>query len=715
MNHLVSFDAANFAPSNTTLRQVILAQSRHPILMGSTAEKALPATWPFLRPLFEEIERTGTPFSNPDFEMMVYRDKEGFLEECHYDGVWIPIRGRSGKIEGFYNSGHEITRLKILDRRSRLLRLITAVSDFHIETPWQHIIEACRPFERDIPMLALYSATVDGTPPSMKCRLHLQGTLGIESSSLAIPDDLEIHDAEGGFLPELRAAYASGSPVLVDMSRDGLPALLEGVKWRGFEVPSHVIIVIPVFVTGMVAGFLIAGMNPRRPYDDDHKEFARDLGRVSTGAVAASISFEQAQARERQLTLELTGRERFIRKLTEVASVGIYALSNEGALIFANQRYYEITGISDRPEDSYNMSVLNYADQDDQAQIVEVLGKAISEQRTTVLETRLKRKWTPPGTNEEQPCWILASAIPDVQGGEVVGVLGCITDIKELKWSEQLQRNAADAAKEAKRLQEKFIDTTSHEMRNPLSAIMQCADGIGNFLERARRSREHDLELMDILDNINENSSTVLFCAAHQKRIIDDILTVSKLDSSMLAVTPILVQPTMVVRQCMQMFDAELVAANITSAYVLEPTYEDLHVTWVHCDPSRLTQVIINLLTNAIKFTKLSANRHISVKVGASTAIPPAENVQWFPSAQLQHSTEADVRTKDEVYITIQVVDTGKGISADEMSLLFKRFAQANPKTHIQVWPHLIGSVRNADIRTVRRFRSRSVHLSRTD
>jgi hypothetical protein len=49
-------------------------------MMGSTAEKAMPTTWPFLSPVFDEVERTGVAFSLPAFEMTVEKSS-GFVEE----------------------------------------------------------------------------------------------------------------------------------------------------------------------------------------------------------------------------------------------------------------------------------------------------------------------------------------------------------------------------------------------------------------------------------------------------------------------------------------------------------------------------------------------------------------------------------------------------------------------------------------------------------
>lgn len=74
----------------------------------------------------------------------------------------------------------------------------------------------------------------------------------------------------------------------------------------------------------------------------------------------------------------------------------------------------------------------------------------------------------------------------------------------------------------------------SHEMRNPLSAILQCADEISSILSDYR-SDTTNITTGVIADSVDA-AQTIALCAQHQKRIVDDVLTLSKLDSAMLMV-----------------------------------------------------------------------------------------------------------------------------------------------------------------------------------
>ncbi len=97
-------------------------------------------------------------------------------------------------------------------------------------------------------------------------------------------------------------------------------------------------------------------------------------------------------------------------------------------------------------------------------------------------------------TGPSAPTWLISSFFPEIdESGSVKSIMSCLSDILLFKWAESIQRQRTIEALESKRQQENFIDTTSHEMRNPLSAIVQCADLIVDSLEDLRNvlSRKH--------------------------------------------------------------------------------------------------------------------------------------------------------------------------------------------------------------------------------
>ena len=128
-------------------------------------------------------------------------------------------------------------------------------------------------------------------------------------------------------------------------------------------------------------------------------------------------------------------------------------------------------------------------------------------------------------------------------------------------------------------------------MRNPLTAIIQSADAIINSMSKFQEpliSREASAHL---LASAQESAEIILLCAQHQGRMINDTLTLSKLDSGMLSVAPVPVQPSRSVQTTVKMFQGEAASHDMKLDFVIEETYHVLQIDWVQADPSRFGQV----------------------------------------------------------------------------------------------------------------------------
>jgi CheY-like chemotaxis protein len=224
-------------------------------------------------------------------------------------------------------------------------------------------------------------------------------------------------------------------------------------------------------------------------------------------------------------------------------------------------------------------------------------------------------------------------------------------------------------------------------MRNPLSAIIQCADWVGTSVSEFGGETQNVTIPRELVDGYADAAQTIVLCAQHQKRIIDDILTLSKLDSDLLLITPIEVQPVSVIQVALKMFDSELQKSDMELRFRVDPSYSSLAVDWVKLDPSRLLQVLINLTTNAIKFTQPESKREINVRIGASNEQPLGRNgIEYLPrsSNRKDLSLGTGWGSGEMVYLYVEVEDSGRGLDEHERNLLFKRFSQASPRTHVQ-------------------------------
>jgi hypothetical protein len=78
-----------------------LAGKAHPALMGSTFAQGFPEIWPVFRSSFDDAEAAGVAIDVNEQEMYVARNS--FFEETYFTGNFVPIRGDTGAVEGFYN------------------------------------------------------------------------------------------------------------------------------------------------------------------------------------------------------------------------------------------------------------------------------------------------------------------------------------------------------------------------------------------------------------------------------------------------------------------------------------------------------------------------------------------------------------------------------------------------------------------------------------
>lgn len=289
------------------------------------------------------------------------------------------------------------------------------------------------------------------------------------------------------------------------------------------------------------------------------------------------------------------------------------------------------------------------------------------------------------GQRLEGETWVAAAAHAEYKDGQVVNVVGTVADISRHKWMESFQQRRTAEALELKRQQEAFMDMTSHEARNPLAAISLSVESILDTYENIlQRPDDQFLISRDTIESSLDCANTIMACVAHQKTIIDDVLTLSKLNSGLLQMSPVEVDPVVEVDGALRIFEAELEQADIELDFEVTDSYRRHGMRHVLLDPVRLRQILINLFTNAIKFTKAEPQRRITVSLAATTERPSrsVEGVPYLNSSSKR--AMSPIRDNHTVYILLAVEDTGCGIDRSELDRLFHRFQQASPKTHIK-------------------------------
>ena len=698
---------------------ILLAGQKHPKLMGQSYRDAWAEIWDSVEGVFLNATATGQATMKDDDCLFIQRAfEDGHLEETYFSWSIIPLVGSDGSVVGLYNPAFEKTRRKVAERRMLTLRELgeRTTSARDLKSFWQQCLKGLEYNEHDSPFVLLYSVMDESDSDSSS--MHSNSSMGVKQcvleGSLGIPDGhpaaapvIDLRNGSEYFARVFREAIKSDFPKFLSVDDGTLDAkFLEGIEWRGFGDPCTAAVCCPVHLTGgdSTLGFLILGVNPRRPYDDDYSLYVQLLSRQLATAMASVVLFEEEIARGRraarlaaqdriELSEQLAARtkeavesETKFTRMAELAPVGIFIADSKGRIAYCNEKWYEISRVPKGLEgtDEWMDSVKD----EDKEKVRKLWSELVDNAVPLNAEIRFKRTWIDQNGNKGDT-WALASAFPERGAdGRVKVIFGSITDISQQKWAEHFEKRRMEEAVEMKRQQENFIDITSHEMRNPLSAILQCSDEITTSMTDLQASNFSQGAVGELVQNAIDASGIIALCAQHQKRIVDDILTLSKLDSALLLVTPCDVQPKTVVQRALKMFDGEVHTADIKLNFKVDDSIERFGIEWVKLDPSRLLQVLINLTTNAIKFTTTQEKRVINVTLAASLERPSKDGsvVSYFPprSKKKDLTKSPDWGTGDKVYLHFAVEDTGRGLTEDEKKLLFIRFSQASPRTHVQ-------------------------------
>lgn len=213
------------------------------------------------------------------------------------------------------------------------------------------------------------------------------------------------------------------------------------------------------------------------------------------------------------------------------------------------------------------------------------------------------------------------------------GVLISLDDVTLLEQKEIELMNSKEEAEAANQAKSAFLSNMSHEIRTPMTAIL-------GFTDILKRNHNNDIEATQ------RYLATISRSGKHLLELINDILDLSKVESGAMTVENIACKPYVILQDVTQVLKVKAEEKGIYLKLQLPDSFPEI----VYSDPSRLRQIVTNLIGNAIKFTS---------EGGVSVSLVATGN-------------------RRNARIRIEVSDTGIGMTPEQQRSVFEAFVQAD-------------------------------------
>jgi PAS domain S-box-containing protein len=363
----------------------------------------------------------------------------------------------------------------------------------------------------------------------------------------------------------------------------------------------------------------------------EDRGFARSLA----GLVALAMETHQRDIVETALW---DSEAKFRTLVANIPGIVYRCLYDEHwTMTFLSNEIFSITGYPDS-DFIYNQTrtFTSIIHPDDRAFVAEVVRAAVASHQTYILDYRLccadgGERWV----SEKGQC------VFDEAGNPLWldGVIFDISDRKQVEHELEQAKAAADAANQAK---SEFLANMSHELRSPLNAIL----GFAQLMSHSP----------DLSPNHRETTNIILRSGEHLLMLINNILDLSKIEAGQITLNESDCDLASLLQDLENMFRLRAREKSLTLTIDRHPSLPRYIIT----DQVKLRQVLINLLSNSVKFTQKGY-----VILRASTAP--------FHSRDAHPTTDTDQTT---IYFAVE--DTGPGIAPEDIEHLFQSFSQTD-------------------------------------
>ncbi|AFY81804.1 PAS domain-containing sensor histidine kinase [Oscillatoria acuminata] len=370
---------------------------------------------------------------------------------------------------------------------------------------------------------------------------------------------------------------------------------------------------------------------------------------------------KRSEAEKLQLIASLQESEEKYRSVVNTVQEVIFQTDSNGCWTFLNPAWTEISGYS--IEESLGTPFINYINPDDHPEIQQRFQKLVQGQtdycrhEVCYLTKTGDRRWM------DVYARLRLSA-----DGTMIGLGGTLNDISDRKKVSQQLQEAKAAAEAANRAKSAFLANMSHELRTPLNAIIGYSEIL---LEESE-----DLGSEELIPDLQK----IQVAGRHLLALINDILDISKIEAGKME----LYLETFEIQTLLDNVIATakpLIAKNNNTLESICPP----DIGTLYADLTKIRQVLLNLLSNAAKFT-----------IQGTITFEVSRDLMWIPQTPLNSSlgesgdpmpmdspppVNGDPLGSPSPCIIFRVTDTGIGMSLEQMNQIFNAFTQADPST----------------------------------
>ncbi len=377
---------------------------------------------------------------------------------------------------------------------------------------------------------------------------------------------------------------------------------------------------VPLWIGGTVAGVLCC----------EHTGRPREWSKVEIDFIVnvadhICIAVETAEKYRAEKSLRETRAN--LERAQKIARIGNWMMDLPSGNMVWSEQLYRILGLAPEEVEPDYQTFLSSIHKKERSRVQSLFDRAIANR-----EGAFQMEYWIVRPDGQKVYAQEAGEIVYDNHGKPVSIIATIRDITELKKIQEELETAKEQAEIANRIKSEFLANMSHEIRTPMNAIL----GFTEILEGAVQ----DETLKEYVHSIATSGKTLL-------NLINDILDLSKVEAGRLSIEKTVVNPHTIFNDMRLIFSQAMQEKGLEFKINIDPELP----TAVMLDETRLRQVLLNLIGNAVKFT---AKGYIQLSVAKGPTIK-GDNL---------------------INLIFSIEDTGVGIPEDQIKTIFRPFLQ---------------------------------------